>query len=148
VKHDVIVSHVGSETMAAAGTPRRRAGSTSADLERCVDTAQAASTEAGFAICSTACAFARVLNAALEFQHTVQSDARMRACRANHFRAEALAIWYEEAGLQPGAAAGRGRGLRVGKISGAVGTFAHIGPVAKNVFARAWALRLRRSLRR
>jgi adenylosuccinate lyase len=39
-----------------------------------------------------------------------------------------LAIWYEEAGRDLERLDSAAEGLRVGKISGAVGTFAHIGP--------------------
>ena len=39
-----------------------------------------------------------------------------------------LAIWYEEAGRNLKRVAAAAEDLRVGKISGAVGTFAHIGP--------------------
>jgi adenylosuccinate lyase len=65
---------------------------------------------------------------ALEFRHTVQVG------RTHGVHAEPitfglkLAIWHEEAGrnlVRVGAAA---EDLRVGKTSGAVGTFAHIGP--------------------
>src|SRR5690349_20616344 len=41
-----------------------------------------------------------------------------------------LAIWYEEAGRDLRRLEAAAADLRVGKISGAVGTFAHIGPEA------------------
>ena len=65
---------------------------------------------------------------ALEFQHTVQIG------RTHGVHAEPitfglkLAIWYEEAGRNLAAAQAAAEDMRVGKISGAVGTFAHIGP--------------------
>ncbi len=42
-----------------------------------------------------------------------------------------LAIWYEEAGRDLKRVEAAAEDLRVGKISGAVGTFAHIGPAAE-----------------
>src|SRR3954451_22457618 len=42
-----------------------------------------------------------------------------------------LAIWYEEAGRNLERLRAAAEGLRVGKISGAVGTVAHIGPEAE-----------------
>src|SRR5712692_4500685 len=65
---------------------------------------------------------------ALEFQHTVQIG------RTHGVHAEPitfglkLAIWYEEAGRNIRRLEAAAEDLRVGKISGAVGTFAHIGP--------------------
>src|SRR5262249_23071325 len=65
---------------------------------------------------------------ALEFQHTVQIG------RTHGVHAEPitfglkLAIWYEEAGRNHKRLAAAVEDLRVGKTSGAVGTFAHIGP--------------------
>jgi adenylosuccinate lyase len=65
---------------------------------------------------------------AREFQHTVQVG------RTHGVHAEPitfglkLAIWYEEAGRNLVRLKMASEDLRVGKISGAVGTFAHIGP--------------------
>jgi adenylosuccinate lyase len=65
---------------------------------------------------------------ALEFRHTVQIG------RTHGMHAEPvtfglkLAIWYEEAGRNQKRLEAAAEDLRVGKISGAVGTFAHIGP--------------------
>jgi adenylosuccinate lyase len=53
-----------------------------------------------------------------------------RARRADHLRAEAGHL-VRRSGAQSGAAAAAAEDLRVGKISGAVGTFAHIGPEAE-----------------
>src|ERR1039458_3643764 len=48
-----------------------------------------------------------------------------------------FAIWYEEAGRDLARVRAAAEGLRVGKISGAVGTFAHIGPeVEERICAR------------
>jgi adenylosuccinate lyase len=63
-----------------------------------------------------------------EFKHTVQIG------RTHGVHAEPitfglkLAIWYEEAGRNLTRLAAAAEDVRVGKISGAVGTFAHIGP--------------------
>ena len=68
---------------------------------------------------------------AVEFQHTVQIG------RTHGVHAEPitfglkLLIWYEEAGRNLERLRVAAEGLRVGKISGAVGTFAHIGPEAE-----------------
>ena len=65
---------------------------------------------------------------ALEFQHTVQIG------RTHGVHAEPitfglkLAIWYEEAGRNLVRSENAAEDLRIGKVSGAVGTFAHIGP--------------------
>ena len=74
---------------------------------------------------------------ALEFRHTVQIG------RTHGVHAEPitfglkLAIWYEEAGRNLERLEAAAEGLRVGKISGAVGTFAHIGPeVEERICAR------------
>src|SRR5205807_1314551 len=68
---------------------------------------------------------------ALEFQHTVQIG------RTHGVHAEPitfglkLAIWCEEAGRDLERLRAAAEALRVGKISGAVGTFGHIGPEAE-----------------
>ena len=68
---------------------------------------------------------------ALEFQHTAQIG------RTHGVHAEPitfglkLAIWHEEAGRNLERLRAAAEGLRVGKISGAVGTFGHIGPEAE-----------------
>src|SRR5205807_6503552 len=65
---------------------------------------------------------------ALEFRHTVQVG------RTHGVYAEPitfglkLAIWHEEAGRNLTRLRAAAEDLRVGKTSGAVGTFAHIGP--------------------
>ena len=74
---------------------------------------------------------------ALEFRHTVQIG------RTHGVHAEPitfglkLAIWYEEAGRNLARLRAAAEDLRVGKTSGAVGTFAHIGPgVEETICAR------------
>jgi adenylosuccinate lyase len=74
---------------------------------------------------------------ALEFRKTVQVG------RTHGVHAEPivfglkLAIWYEEAGRNLKRLAAATEDLRVGKINGAVGTFAHIGPeVEERICAR------------
>src|SRR6185295_3566432 len=70
---------------------------------------------------------------ALEFQHTVQIG------RTHGVHAEPitfglkLAIWYEEAGRNLARLRAAAEDLRVGKTSGAVGTFAHIGPEVEDL---------------
>ena len=73
---------------------------------------------------------------AIEFQHTVQIG------RTHGVHAEPitfglkLAIWYEEAGRNLARLGAAAEDLRVGKISGAVGTFGHIGPEAEELIWR------------
>src|SRR5437763_12774417 len=68
---------------------------------------------------------------ALEFQHTVQIG------RTHGVHAEPitfglkLAIWYEEAGRDLKRLEAAAEDVRVGKMSGAVGTFGHISPEAE-----------------
>ncbi len=141
VKHDVIAFTTAvAESMAAAGHAEASRwlhyGLTSNDV---VDTAQALMLgQASDILLRDLEALRAVLRRrALEFQHTVQIG------RTHGVHAEPitfglkLAIWYEEAGRnlgRLGAAAGE---VRVGKISGAVGTFAHIGPeVEERICAR------------
>jgi adenylosuccinate lyase len=70
---------------------------------------------------------------ALEFKDTVQIG------RTHGVHAEPitfglkLAIWYSEAGRNLERLRAAAEGLRVGKISGAVGTFGHIGPEAEEL---------------
>jgi adenylosuccinate lyase len=141
VKHDVIAFTTAvAENMAAAGHAAASRwfhyGLTSNDV---VDTAQALQ-------CHQACRIlldglhglrAVLQRRALEFRHTVQIG------RTHGVHAEPitfglkLAIWYEEAGRNLARLEAAAEGLRVGKISGAVGTFAHIGPeVEERICAR------------
>jgi adenylosuccinate lyase len=132
VRHDVIAfTSAVAESMAAAG--HREAsrwfhyGLTSNDV---VDTAQALQLKQAAAILR-----AGVLNLrevlkrrAFEFRNAVQIG------RTHGVHAEPitfglkLAIWYAEAGRDLKRLEAAAEDLRIGKISGAVGTFAHIGP--------------------
>jgi len=141
VKHDVIAFTTAvAETMAAAGHAEASRwlhyGLTSNDV---VDTAQALQlTQASAILLRDLEALRAVLaRRAQEFRHTVQIG------RTHGVHAEPitfglkLAIWYEEAGRNLGRLRAAAEDLRVGKTSGAVGTFAHIGPeVEERICAR------------
>jgi adenylosuccinate lyase len=132
VKHDVIAFTTAvAEKMAAAGAAEASRwlhyGLTSNDV---VDTAQALQIQQAAAL------IARDLESlhqalgrrAREFRHAICIG------RTHGVHAEPttfglkLALWYAEAGRQIERFAAAREGMRVGKISGAVGTFAHIGP--------------------
>src|ERR1700730_1404413 len=135
VKHDVIAFTTSvAETMAATGHAEASRwfhyGLTSNDV---VDTAQALQLKQASAILLDGLSRLReVLKLrAVEFQHTVQIG------RTHGVHAEPITfglkflIWYEEAGRNLERLKAAAEGLRVGKISGAVGTFGHIGPEAE-----------------
>jgi adenylosuccinate lyase len=135
VKHDVIAFTTAvAETMAKAGhgdaSRWLHYGLTSNDV---VDTAQALVLAQASAILLGGLERLRAVlkRRALEFQHTAQVG------RTHGVHAEPitfglkLAIWYEEAGRNLRRLKAAAEDLRVGKISGAVGTFAHIGPEAE-----------------
>ena len=141
VKHDVIAFTTAvAESMSAAGQAGASRwfhyGLTSNDV---VDTAQALQIRQA---CGILIGELKQLRAVLErraqeFRHTVQIG------RTHGVHAEPitfglkLAIWYEEAGRNLARLEAAAEGLRVGKISGAVGTFAHIGPeVEERICAR------------
>ncbi|HUA21888.1 MAG TPA: adenylosuccinate lyase [Bryobacteraceae bacterium] len=144
VKHDVIAFTTAvAESMTAAGHAQASRwfhyGLTSNDV---VDTAQALMTRgASDLIVQALHELADVLKKrAFEFKDTVQIG------RTHGIHAEPitfglkLALWYDE--LQRNitrfsAAAGE---MRVGKISGAVGTFGHIGPEAEEQICRRLGL--------
>src|ERR1044071_5723225 len=132
VKHDVIAFTTAvAETMAKAGHAEASRwlhyGLTSNDV---VDTAQALQLQQASRILLDDMERLRAVlkRRALEFRHTVQIG------RTHGVHAEPitfglkLAIWYEEAGRGQARLRAAAEGLRVGKTSGAVGTFAHIGP--------------------
>jgi adenylosuccinate lyase len=132
VKHDVIAFTTSvAETMAKAGRAEESRwlhyGLTSNDV---VDTAQALLLQQAAAILTRDLEELRAVlkRRALEFRHTVQIG------RTHGVHAEPivfglkLAIWYEEAGRNLKRLCASAEDLRVGKTSGAVGTFAHIGP--------------------
>jgi adenylosuccinate lyase len=135
VKHDVIAFTTAvAETMARAGhgdaSRWLHYGLTSNDV---VDTAQALVLEQAAAILLGGLESLRAVlkRRALEFQRTAQVG------RTHGVHAEPitfglkLAIWYEEAGRNLRRLQAAAEDLRVGKTSGAVGTFAHIGPEAE-----------------
>lgn len=132
VRHDVIAFTTSvAETMAAAGHAEASRwfhyGLTSNDV---VDTAQALQLQQASAILLDELTGLRSVlkRRALEFRHAVQIG------RTHGVHAEPitfglkLAIWYEEAGRDLARLRAAAEDLRVGKTSGAVGTFAHIGP--------------------
>ncbi len=145
VKHDVIAFTTAvSEKMAAAGHAEASRwlhyGLTSNDV---VDTAQALQLrQAAQIIMADLERFRPILKRrALEFQHTVQIG------RTHGVHAEPitfglkLAIWYEEAGRNIRRLEAAAEDMRVGKISGAVGTFAHIGPEIEEAICAKLGLR-------
>jgi adenylosuccinate lyase len=141
VRHDVIAFTTAvAEKMADAGqAPASRwlhYGLTSTDV---VDTAQALQIREASQILIAGIEQLRNVLArrAKEFKHTVQIG------RTHGVHAEPitfglkLAIWYEEAGRNLKRLEAAAEDLRIGKVSGAVGTFAHIGPqVEERICAR------------
>src|SRR5262252_4074943 len=132
VKHDVIAFTTAvAEKMAAAGHAEESRwlhfGLTSNDV---VDTAQALLLQQAAAILLRDLEGLRQVlkRRALEFQHTVQIG------RTHGVHAEPitfglkLAIWHEEAGRNLARLSAAAEDVRVGKTSGAVGTFGHIDP--------------------
>ena len=131
-RHDVIAFTTAvAESMAAAGHASSSRwlhyGLTSTDV---VDTAQALQLHQAAQILIEGLKKLREVlkRRALEFQHTVQIG------RTHGVHAEPvtfglkLALWYSEAGRDLKRLEAAAEDLRVGKVSGAVGTFAHIGP--------------------
>ena len=131
-RHDVIAFTTSvAESMAAAGHPEASRwfhyGLTSTDV---VDTAQALQLRQSAQILIADLKRLREVlkRRALEFKHTVQIG------RTHGVHAEPvtfgmkLALWYGEAGRDLKRLEAAAEDLRVGKLSGAVGTFAHIGP--------------------
>jgi adenylosuccinate lyase len=144
VKHDIIAFTTAvSESMAAAGHPEASRwlhyGLTSNDV---VDTAQALLVrEASEIIAKGVGKLAGALKKrAFEFKHTVQIG------RTHGVHAEPitfglkLALWYDEVQRNLGRFSDAARDMRVGKISGAVGTFGHIGPEAEERICRRLGL--------
>jgi adenylosuccinate lyase len=134
-RHDVIAFTTAvAESMAAAGHAESSRwfhyGMTSNDV---VDTAQALQlAQAGKILLAGVEKLRAVLKRrAFEFKDAVQIG------RTHGVHAEPitfglkLAIWYQEAGRDLKRLEAAVEDLRVGKISGAVGTFAHIGPAAE-----------------
>ncbi len=141
VKHDVIAFTTAvAEQMAAAGAAEASRwlhyGLTSNDV---VDTAQALQIKQASAIIAAGLEKLHQVLArrAQEFRHTVCVG------RTHGVHAEPttfglkLALWYAEVGRQIHRFEAAREQMRVGKISGAVGTFAHLGPEAEqNICAR------------
>src|SRR6516165_4040634 len=145
VRHDVIAFTTAvAETMAAAGHAEASRwlhyGLTSNDV---VDTAQAQLLQQASAILLRGLRALRdvLRRRALEFQHTVQIG------RTHGVHAEPItfglkiAIWYQEAGRDLARLRAAAEDLRVGKTSGAVGTYAHIGPEVEELICKRLNLR-------
>jgi adenylosuccinate lyase len=145
VKHDVIAFTTAvSESLAAVGeAPASRwlhYGLTSNDV---VDTAQALMVRgASDLILSGINDLAAVLKTrAFEFKDTVQIG------RTHGIHAEPitfglkLALWYDEMQRNLTRFSAAAEGMRVGKISGAVGTFGHIGPHTEERICQRLGLR-------
>ncbi|MEO8127194.1 MAG: adenylosuccinate lyase [Bryobacteraceae bacterium] len=145
VKHDVIAFTTAvAESMAAAGAAESSRwfhyGLTSNDV---VDTAQALQIKAASAVIREELArlTAILKRRAMEFQHTVQIG------RTHGVHAEPitfglkLALWYDEMQRNIRRFDAAAEDLRVGKTSGAVGTFAHIGPAAEDLICAKLGLR-------
>jgi adenylosuccinate lyase len=140
VKHDVIAFTTAvAESLARAGSAEASRwlhyGLTSNDV---VDTAQALILQQASAILlGDLEELRRVLKRrALEFRRTPQIG------RTHGVHAEPitfglkLAIWYEEAGRDLKRLQAAAEDLRVGKASGAVGTFSHIGPEVEELICQ------------
>jgi adenylosuccinate lyase len=135
VKHDVIAFTTAvAEKMAAAGQADASRwlhyGLTSNDV---VDTAQALVLKQASAVLKkgSETLLEALKRRALEFQHTVQIG------RTHGMHAEPitfglkLALWYDELSRGLTRLEAASEDLRVGKVSGAVGAFGHIGPDAE-----------------
>jgi len=135
VKHDVIAFTTAvSESMRAAGHPEASRwlhyGLTSNDI---VDTAQALLIQEASELLSQGIEslLAVLKTRAFEFKDTVQIG------RTHGVHAEPItfglkiALWFDELRRNGVRFAAAREDLRVGKISGAVGTFGHIGPAAE-----------------
>src|SRR5579863_1861909 len=145
VRHDVIAFTTAvAECMAAAGHSNASRwlhyGLTSNDV---VDTAQALLVRAASEIVRTGidALLETLKRRAFEFKDTVQIG------RTHGIHAEPitfglkLALWYDEMQRNRTRFSAAAEGMRVGKISGAVGTFGHIGPQAEERICRRLGLR-------
>jgi len=145
VKHDVIAFTTAvSQSMAAAGHPEASRwlhyGLTSNDV---VDTAQALLIRSASQIILKGVSKLAVSlkTRAFEFKHTVQIG------RTHGVQAEPitfglkLALWYDEVQRNLDRFSAAAEDMRVGKISGAVGTFGHIGPEAEERICERLGLR-------
>jgi adenylosuccinate lyase len=145
VRHDVIAfTTVVAESMAAAGHPEASRwvhyGLTSNDV---VDTAQALMLRSASEIISKGINSLsdKLKTRAFEFKHAIQIG------RTHGIHAEPitfglkLALFYDEIRRNLTRFCAAAEDLRVGKISGAVGTFGHIGPEAEERICRRLGLR-------
>ena len=145
VKHDVIAFTTAvAEKMASAGHPDASRwlhyGMTSNDV---VDTAQALVLKQASALLreGVVALIECLKRRAIEFQHTVQIG------RTHGIHAEPitfglkLALWYDEMKRNLARLDAAAEDLRVGKISGAVGAFGHIGPAAEEKICARLGLR-------
>ena len=145
VKHDVIAFTTAvAEKMTAAGHADASRwlhyGLTSNDV---VDTAQALVLQQASALLrqDVEALLAALKRRAFEFQHTVQIG------RTHGMHAEPitfglkLALWFDEMRRNLARLNTASEDLRVGKISGAVGTFGHIGPDAEEKICARLGLR-------
>jgi len=145
VRHDVVAfTTVVAESMAAAGHSEASRwlhyGLTSNDV---VDTAQALMLRSASEIISKGInSLSETLKArAREFKHTIQIG------RTHGIHAEPitfglkLALFYDEIRRNLTRFCAAAEELRVGKISGAVGTFGHIGPEAEDRICRRLGLK-------
>ena len=145
VKHDVIAFTTAvSEKMKAAGAGEHSRwlhyGLTSNDV---VDTAQALLVKQASGIISIGLVqLSEVLKRrALEFKGTVQMG------RTHGIHAEPvtfglkIALWFDELRRNQVRFAAAAEDMRAGKVSGAVGTFAHIGPAAEEKICHRLGLR-------
>lgn len=145
VRHDVIAFTTAvSERMTRQGAGEASRwlhfGLTSNDI---VDTAQALQIRDASKLIATGLEqLAEVLRSrALEHKHTVQIG------RTHGMHAEPitfglkLALWWDELERHRKRFAAAAEDIRVGKLSGAVGTFAHIGPVAEEKICARLGLR-------
>ena len=145
VRHDVIAFTTAvSESMAAAGEAGASRwlhyGLTSNDI---VDTAQSLMVRSASDLILRGIAdlAAALKTRAFEFKDTVQIG------RTHGMHAEPitfglkLALWYDEVQRNLARFSAAAEGMRVGKISGAVGTFGHIGPVAEERICQRLGLR-------
>ena len=148
VKHDVIAFTTAvAEKMAAAGQADASRwlhyGLTSNDV---VDTAQALVLQQASAVLEkdSESLLESLQRRAFEFKHTVQIG------RTHGMHAEPitfglkLALWYDEMKRDLARLNAAAEDLRVGKISGAVGTFGHIGPEAEEKICARLGLEARR----
>jgi adenylosuccinate lyase len=135
VKHDVIAfTTTVAEKMAAAGAAEASRwfhyGMTSNDV---VDTAQALQVKQSAALLLTATdeLLAVLRRRAYEFKDTVQMG-RTHGIHAEPYTfGLKLALWFDELSRNRARLAAAAEDMRAGKISGAVGTFGHIGPEAE-----------------